>query len=100
MNLDDPRCPECGAPVHLNASACRHCGARKGSAGWQRSERYDGLDLPEDDDFDYAEFVAREFGEGQKAGWRGWEARRRFWCVVAVITLIAFTWMSLYYIGL
>lgn len=96
-----PRCPECGAEVHLNSLSCGQCGARRGAHGWEQDEVYDGLDLPgeENDDFDYDDFVAREFGTGPKTGWQSWPARRRFWWVVAVITLIAFSWLALWQFG-
>jgi len=35
--------------------------AAKANRSWEQDKIYDGLDLP-DDDFDYDEFVAREFG--------------------------------------
>ncbi|MCB1076438.1 MAG: hypothetical protein KDM64_01310 [Verrucomicrobiae bacterium] len=96
MNPADPRCPECGASVHLNAAGCRHCGARRGPQGWERSETYDGLDLPgEDDDFDYDEFVAREFGDGPKSGWAAWPAKKKFWWLVALVTFLAFAWLAM-----
>jgi hypothetical protein len=100
MNPHDPRCPECGEPVHLNAAACRRCGARRGPRGWGPSETHDGLDLPaEDDDFDYDAFIADEFGRGPKTGWTAWPAMKKFWWVTAVITLIAFAWLSLWSFG-
>ena len=42
------------------AAACDDCGACAKS-GWSGDTHADGLDLP-DEDFDYDEFVAREFG--------------------------------------
>ena len=57
-----------------------------------KPETYDGLDLPgEDDDFDYDEFIAREFGEGPKRGWRGIPKKKLFWGIVAVVTLLAYS---------
>ncbi|MCB1231978.1 MAG: hypothetical protein KDN19_17040 [Verrucomicrobiae bacterium] len=93
----DPRCPECGAPVHLNAVSCGNCGARRDERGWFRSADYDGIDLPEDDDdFDYEDFVAREFHEGSKLGFlHRMTTKQRFWWLIAVLTLIAFAWLSL-----
>ncbi len=98
----DPPCPECGAPVPLNARGCARCGARKDEHGdWRQSEIYDGLDLPDEttgdeDDFDYEEFIAREFQEGSKLGFlHQMTTRQRFWWLVGVITLIAFAWLSI-----
>lgn len=96
MSPGEARCPECGEPVPLNARGCRRCGARRGPRGWLPSETYDGLDLPGDDDFDYEAFLAREFGQGPGAGWRAWPGKRRFWWLVAVLTLLAFTWLALH----
>ncbi len=80
-----PQCPSCGNPVSLNARSCGRCGARRRGDRWDEPESLDGLDLP-DEDFDYDEFVRREFGEGK--------ARRSFqehlWWWVALILLIAF----------
>lgn len=80
-----PHCPSCGYTVSPNARSCGRCGARRDGDLWEESESYDGLDLP-DEDFDYDDFVRREFGEGK--------ARRSFkehlWWWVALILLIAF----------
>jgi len=54
-------CPHCGAEVPVNARACPECGSDE-STGWSDEARTDGLNLP-DEDFDYDEFVGREFGE-------------------------------------
>lgn len=55
-------CPNCGAEVPCNARACPGCGADENS-GWgedaQQATTAD-LGLP-DQDFDYDEFVQREF---------------------------------------
>ena len=53
----------CGAEVHRNALACRECGADHNSGWREDAVTYDGLDLP-DEEFDYDEFVKREFGGG------------------------------------
>lgn len=82
-------CPSCGAEVSLNARGCRECGMMKEDGRWLESEIYDGLDLP-DDDFDYDEFVAREFG-GEKAKLN---SKQAFWWLVALLTLIAFAWLA------
>ena len=58
-------CPNCGADVPRNAKACPECGADE-STGWaedaQQATAAD-LGLPEED-FDYDEFVKKEFGGG------------------------------------
>jgi hypothetical protein len=58
---DDFLCPHCGGRLAKGASFCRHCGADEES-GW--SDDGDGYDAaPGDDDFDYHEYLAREFPE-------------------------------------
>lgn len=54
------QCPVCGEWVPRGAVACDECGAC-GKSGWSGETAADGLDLP-DDEFDYEDFVAREFG--------------------------------------
>ncbi len=58
----DP-CPSCDESVPRNASACPHCGA-DWNTGWNEDGDTSGrLGLP-DEDFDYEDFVKREFDEG------------------------------------
>ena len=54
------QCPACGEWVPRGAAACDDCGACAKS-GWSGDTHADGLDLP-DDEFDYDDFIAREFG--------------------------------------
>jgi hypothetical protein len=56
-------CPVCGEDVPPNASACPECGHCHNSGWKEDADVNDGLDLP-DDDFDYDEFVKKEFGGG------------------------------------
>lgn len=77
------QCPVCGEWVPRGAAACNDCGACAKS-GWSGDTHADGLDLP-DEDFDYDDFVAREFGESpaRKAG------MSPLWWWVAVALLIS-----------
>ena len=77
-------CPNCGAEVPPNARACPECGSDE-KTGWSQEAQADGLDLPEEN-FDYGEFVEREFG-ARKPVPRGihW-----FWWVLALLLLAAF----------
>lgn len=61
---DTFECGICGATVKANALACPECGAdeRTGLRRDAGESAYDGLELPEDDTFDYNEFAEREFG--------------------------------------
>lgn len=54
------QCPVCGEWAPRGVVACDECGACAKS-GWSKNTTADGLDLP-DDEFDYDDFVAREFG--------------------------------------
>ena len=72
-------CPNCGAEVPPKARACPECGADE-QTGWSEEARVGGLDLP-DENFDYNDFVKREFG-GPSPVPRG---IRWFWWVIAVL---------------
>jgi len=85
-------CPECGADVSPNAVGCRDCGATKEDGQWLQPESYDGVSFPDDDDFDYDNFIEKEFGE--KSGARKKAPIEIFWWVVAVIILFAFATMA------
>ena len=73
MKADTYLCPGCDKEVAVGSRACPHCHPprkprkkTKATAGavkrsWQQDKSADGLDLP-DQDFDYDDFVAREFG--------------------------------------
>ena len=81
-------CPHCGAEVPPRARACPECGSDE-QTGWSQQAQADGLDLP-DEEFDYDEYVKREFGgefEGQGPMPRGlhW-----FWWLVGVALLAGF----------
>jgi hypothetical protein len=77
-------CPNCGADVPPNAKACPECGSCE-ETGWSESAATDGLGLP-DEEFDYDDFVAREFGEGKPKQRSGF----RLWLIVGVLLLAAF----------
>lgn len=91
MKRSDFECPSCGAGVSPNAVGCRGCGAEKVGGRWVEAGTYDGVDFPDDGDFDHEDFVAREFGSvaSRKSG------KELFWWIVAIIVLIAFTLLVL-----
>ena len=62
-------CPNCGADVPRGARACPECGSDE-QTGWSEEAQTGGLDLPDDEPFNYDEFAAREFG-GKKPVPRG-----------------------------
>jgi hypothetical protein len=80
-------CPNCGADVPPNAKACPECGADE-QTGWSEAARCDNLGLP-DDNFDYGDFVEREFGK-EKPIPRG---IRWYWWVAAVLLTAALIWL-------
>jgi hypothetical protein len=76
-------CPNCGACVPPGARACPECGACE-ETGWSERAETAGLGLP-DEDFDYDEFVEREFGNHPpKKSRLSW-----FWRWVALLVLLA-----------
>jgi hypothetical protein len=79
-------CANCGAAIPRNATACPECGADE-ETGWSDAAT-EGLDLP-DENFDYQDFVKREFEGGKNPLPRGihW-----IWWVIAILLLIAFVW--------
>lgn len=76
-------CPICGHDVPTNARACPECGADS-ETGWGEDDGAGGLDMPEDE-FDYDEFVAREFGSGARP-----PGIKAIWWVTAIVLIIAF----------
>jgi hypothetical protein len=76
-------CPNCGAGVPRGARACPECGSCE-ETGWSSEAGQGGLDLP-DEEFNYAEFVEKEFG--------GEEAKPRaiswFWWVIGLLVLLS-----------
>lgn len=85
-------CPDCGAEVKVGARRCPGCGParrtrprrRRRSRGWEQDPAHDGLDLP-GDDFDYDDFIAREFG-----GKRGKRGIAWYWWLTALLLVGGF----------
>jgi hypothetical protein len=78
-------CPVCGADVPAHARACPECGACE-DTGWSEDAYASNLGLP-DADFDYEDFVEREFGTSRQRRPRG---IGRLWWWVAVLLLLGF----------
>ncbi len=76
-------CPHCGELVPANARACRICGASD-DCGWGDDEDF-GLDESEAD-FDYDEYIAREFPEHATSGSQAMTGR--FWVTAIMILLV------------
>jgi len=81
-------CPNCGADVTRGASFCRACGATDES-GWNADDDFAAESMSggygDDPDFDYDEFLAREF-PGQAS--RPPAARLRAAEVAVVVVLL------------
>jgi hypothetical protein len=71
--------------VPRGAAACDDCGACAKSGWKDNAEVYDGLDLPDDqEEFNYDDFVAREFGGKPQAK----KLTRNPWWWVALVLVI------------
>ena len=84
-------CPKCGPPKRRTTKGVKAIKvARRAPESWKQDESMDGLDLP-DDDFDYDEFIEREFGDKphRRLGikWYWWLTAA---VVLAAIALLAF----------
>ena len=76
-------CPNCGAGVPPGAKACPECGSCA-ETGWSREAATSDLGLP-DEDFDHADFVRREFGDGKPVP----TGISLFWWLVAILVAAA-----------
>ena len=91
MSVTPEICPVCGAEPPRGALACPECGACP-ETGWGEDSYSSDLGLPDEDDFDYDEFIDEEFGDGKKRATRtgihiGWR-----W-VAAVMLALILIWM-------
>jgi hypothetical protein len=79
-------CPHCGADVRRGAAACPECGSDE-ATGWAEDAGKWGAGIPTgyagDDEFDYEEFVRKEFGTGEP-----FFRRARIWLVAAVVIVL------------
>jgi len=74
-------CPVCGEDVPPRALACPECGADHNS-GW-KPDAYDGGPDFEEQEFDYDEFVKKEFGPERSPV-------NQLWWITGVVLLLAF----------
>jgi len=81
-------CPQCGAEVPRKARACPECGADE-QTGWSEEAYAQSLGLP-DDQFDYDDFVKREFGSEEGARQIRPRGISWMWWLVAVVLLALF----------
>ena len=84
-------CPSCGAEVRVGSRGCSRCSAGSG-AKWEQDEYLDGVDVPEDAaEFDYNDFVKREFGGRGPSRLKPHGIAWKWW-VTGVLVLGAFAW--------
>ena len=99
MALDTYLCPTCGTEAKVGGP-CPGCAPKRrrkrkkvGAAAkkpWEADSLHDGLDFP-DEDFDYDEFVEKEFGRpAHKRIGIKW-----YWWVTGLVLVIALAWMML-----
>lgn len=86
-------CPHCGESVRQDAKVCRHCGATE-DCGWNDTA-CDDDGYPAEDDFDYDEYLDREFGSKYESPS---EAASRNWGIRLVILAILLSWLLVYVI--
>jgi|ERR1043166_3109184 uncharacterized membrane protein YvbJ len=77
-------CPVCGEDVPRDALACPKCGADHNSGWREDAAAYDGVELPEHD-FNYDDFVKREFGSQAKP-----PGLKTIWWIVGIALIVAF----------
>ncbi len=77
-------CPNCGATVPREARACPECGSDD-KTGWSEESYASGLELP-DENFDYKDFVEREFGSKKPIP----HGIHWFWWAVGLLLVIGF----------
>ncbi len=86
MPDDEFICPVCGATVPAKARACPECGSDE-KTGWSDQTIYDDTGIEDPDEFDYDDYVRREFGKGPRRSGRQW-----LWWVVALIAFGMVVW--------
>lgn len=82
-------CPNCGADVPRNAKACPECGADE-ETGWSETAYASDLGIPEEDEFDYENFVKSELERKSRplpVSWLWWGT-----AVILVVLLLFFHW--------
>lgn len=82
-------CPVCQTRVPAGSKACPQCGATA-EDGWSEELGLEGADLP-DTEFNYDEFVKREFGNTPDDAPRLQFDRKTLWWATAVVLLAALT---------
>jgi ssDNA-binding Zn-finger/Zn-ribbon topoisomerase 1 len=84
-------CPVCNEEVPSGALACPECGADHKSGWRENSDAYDGLNIP-DNDFNYDDFVKREFGPRV----RRLPELKMVWLIAGIVLIVAVLLMYFY----
>jgi hypothetical protein len=79
MDLDS--CPNCGADLPPKVNVCPECGSDE-KTGWSDEAALNAFDLP-DQEFNYDEFVAREFDGQEKKRPTHW-----LWLTTAAVVIV------------
>ena len=91
---EDFECPNCGSPVRAGARFCRQCGASDesgwGEEEWQDEDFSGGYG---EDDFDYHDYVRREFPDDAAPDPAHQLKRLAFVAVVVLVCLGLLLWM-------
>ncbi len=81
-------CPHCGEDLPQHATFCRECGASDQS-GWNEEDAWDDPEPSDldDSDFDYDEFIAREFPDQAERHAGLWSFKWSLAAAVAVLLI-------------
>ena len=90
------RCPNCGADVPESAKFCRQCGASDDSGWGENDDSWSsdgvGSGYSPDDDFDYDEYIAREFPD--QAGPRPGHGVKR-WAMAVLVAIVVAAFLAM-----
>jgi uncharacterized membrane protein YvbJ len=92
IKLNAPElCPVCGEDIPRGSLACPECGADHKSGWREDASTYDAVDVS-DEDFNYDEFIRKEFGSGPKPA-----GVKTVWWIAAVILILIL--VTIYFIA-
>ena len=79
----DFTCRNCGADLHPNSQSCPACGQPRSGRSPGPGKR-DSAEFESDDDFDYDDFIQREFGSSARP-----YGIRPVWWVTGIVLILA-----------